>query len=219
MAFRFGPFTVDEQQRQLSRGDNAVHLSRKAFDLLMLLVRERPAAVSKADIHQRLWPETFVSDGNLAVHVAEIRDALGDDSRHPRFIRTVHRVGYAFSAAAVEVAAPAVSARYATPYWLMWGTQRAQLLAGENVVGRDPAADVRIDAVGVSRRHALIVVGDDTVTLHDLASKNGTFVNDVRVTLPIPLVDGTEVRLGPISIRIECARDTGATQTWTLSKA
>jgi DNA-binding winged helix-turn-helix (wHTH) protein len=100
---RFGRFTLDERARQLLRGTQPVHLSPKAFDLLALLVRRRPEAIAKAEIHERLWPDTFVSDINLAVLIAEIRAALGEVARHPRFVRTVHRFGYAFSGTVAEV--------------------------------------------------------------------------------------------------------------------
>jgi DNA-binding winged helix-turn-helix (wHTH) protein len=193
---RFGPFTLDGRARQLRRGPHPLHLSPKAFDLLALLVERRPAAISKADIHSVLWPDTFVSDINLAVLITEIRSALGDDARHPRFVRTLHRFGYAFSGQAVEIERPSDSRK--STCWVAWGTERVPLRHGENLLGRDPAAHVRIDAVGVSRRHAMIVVtDDDESTLHDLSSKNGTYIGDVPVTSPVLLTDGAEIRLGP----------------------
>jgi pSer/pThr/pTyr-binding forkhead associated (FHA) protein len=85
-------------------------------------------------------------------------------------------------------------------YCLAWDAERAPLIRGENLVGRDPAAHVRIDAVGISRRHAMIVVADDEVTLRDLSSKNGTFIDDVRVTSPRPLIDGTQMRFGQVLV-------------------
>ena len=54
-------------------------LSPKAFDLLSILVADRPKAISKSDLQERLWPATFVVEKNLANLVGEIRDALGDD--------------------------------------------------------------------------------------------------------------------------------------------
>ena len=71
-------------------------LSPKAFDLLNILVSERPKAMSKNDLQERLWPATFVVEKNLANLVSEIRDAIGDDPGNPRFIRTIRRFGYAF---------------------------------------------------------------------------------------------------------------------------
>ena len=57
---------------------------------------------SKTDLHQRLWPDTYVSDANLTNLVADLRDALGDDAKNPRVIRTVQRFGYAFEAEAAS---------------------------------------------------------------------------------------------------------------------
>ena len=69
------------------------------------------------------------------------------------------------------------------------------------MLGRDPTANVVVDVVGVSRRHAMIVVSAEEVTLHDLTSKNGTFANGERITDPVRLPDDTEIRLGPVPIR------------------
>jgi hypothetical protein len=200
------------------RGSRALHLSPKAFDLLALLVRRRPAAIAKADIHRHLWPDTFVSDGNVAVLVAEIRSALGDHAREARFVRTVQRFGYAFAGEVVEAPESPRPTVMPASCWLAWGTHRATLAVGENVVGRDPEADVFIDAVGVSRRHALIVVAGEGVTLADLSSKNGTFVNGIRVTGPVPLAEDSDVRLGPVPARL-CRPPAGAsTQTWETAR-
>ena len=102
MRARFGDVELDSASRQVWRAGREVHLSNKAFELLALLVERRPAAVPKSEIHQRLWHDTFVSDTNLPTLVAEIRDAIGDDARHPQFVRTVHRFGYAFQGELAE---------------------------------------------------------------------------------------------------------------------
>ena len=216
LAVRFGAFTLDARTRQLLEGNRPVHLSPKAFDLLALLVQERKAAISKAEIHQRLWPDTFVSDGSLAVLVTEIRDALCDDARQPAFVRTVHRFGYAFVAPAADVDKGLDSAHARPACWLVWGTERAPLRSGENLIGRDPAAHVYIDAVGISRRHAMIVVAENEATLHDLASKNGTFADDVRITSSVPLQDCVQIRLGPLSIQFRRLGEIPRTQTVDL---
>src|SRR6266699_652694 len=93
----FGSFTLDAGARQLCRGRDPIHLSPKAFDLLALLVHRRPEALSKSQILDTLWPDTFVSEGNLAVLIKEIRDAIGDTAQRPTFIRRVQRFGSAFS--------------------------------------------------------------------------------------------------------------------------
>lgn len=215
---RFGPFTLDERARQLLRGTQPVHLSPKAFDLLAMLMQRRPEALAKAEIHERLWHDTFVSDVNLAVLVAEIRAALGEDARHSRFVRTVHCFGYAFSGTVDDVERFRALPSGVATCWLTWGRERAPLVRGENLVGRDPAADVRIDAVGVSRRHAMIVVADDEVTLHDLSSKNGTYIDDIRVTSPVPLTDGAEIRVGPAPACFRRHAVVASTQTLSASR-
>jgi DNA-binding winged helix-turn-helix (wHTH) protein len=209
----FGPFTLDEGARQLSRGSHAIHLSPKALDLLALLAQRRPQAISKSDILDALWRDTFVSEGNLAVLVKEIRDALGDDAQRPTYIRTVQRFGYAFAAAAAER-----GTRAAAPCWLTWGSQRATLMAGENTLGRDPSSDVFVDMVGVSRRHAMIAVEGDAMTLTDLGSKNGTFVEGRRIDAAAPLGDDVEIRLGPVPLRFRRLPQGGSTQTFDASR-
>ena len=84
MTTRFGEHALDESRRELLCRGEAVHLTPKAYELLRLLLERRPAAVSKAEIHDRIWPGTFVSDVNLATLVFEIRTAIGDDPQATR---------------------------------------------------------------------------------------------------------------------------------------
>ena len=85
MRVRFAGFTLDEGRRQLLEGEADIHLSPKAYELLKVLLEQRPNALSKVELHERLWPSTFVSEVNLAALIAELRAALGE---HGRFIRT-----------------------------------------------------------------------------------------------------------------------------------
>jgi eukaryotic-like serine/threonine-protein kinase len=103
---RFGAFTLDLESRQLTSGGQEVHLEPKAFELLSALVLERPKALSKADLQERLWPGTFVAEANLSNLVAEIRAALGDPARTPKFVRTAHGFGYAFCGEAEPLTDP-----------------------------------------------------------------------------------------------------------------
>jgi Tol biopolymer transport system component/DNA-binding winged helix-turn-helix (wHTH) protein len=103
---RFGPFTLDLESRQLTSGGEDVHLEPKAFELLSALVLARPKALSKADLQERLWPGTFVAEANLSNLVAEIRAALGDPARAPKYVRTAHGFGYAFCGDAEQVTDP-----------------------------------------------------------------------------------------------------------------
>jgi DNA-binding winged helix-turn-helix (wHTH) protein/WD40 repeat protein len=96
MSFWFGDFELDQERRQLLRSGQPVPLEPKAYELLSLLLERRPRALSRAQIRDVIWSGTYVSESTLAVVVNGIRQALGDDARHPRFIRTVHGFGYAF---------------------------------------------------------------------------------------------------------------------------
>jgi DNA-binding winged helix-turn-helix (wHTH) protein len=193
---RFGPFTLDTDTRQLTRERRPIHLSPKAFELLDLLARERPRVLSKAVLQQGLWPDTFVAEANLSNLIAEIREALGDPPREPRYIRTAHRFGYAFCGEAVRAPGPDEARADRPACWIEWKTRRFPLHPGEHVVGRDADADVRLDASTVSRRHARLVVTADGTVLEDFGSKNGTYRGAERVTSPIQLADGDEIRLG-----------------------
>jgi DNA-binding winged helix-turn-helix (wHTH) protein len=193
-------WVVDTRTRQVVRGGKTVHASPKAFELLSTLLAERPRAMSKAELLRRLWPDTFVTEASLASLVAEVRSLLGDTAREPRYVRTVQRFGYAFCGSVVTEAGGLPAARAAGSARLVWEKRDIVLSPGENVLGRTPEALVWIDSVGVSRRHARILLTDAGAVLEDLGSKNGTYVNGVRLDRPHPLVDGDEIRLGSVRI-------------------
>jgi DNA-binding winged helix-turn-helix (wHTH) protein len=214
--YQFGNFSADLDTRQLMRGDCVVHLSPKAFDLLVTLIKERPRALPKAELHTRLWPQTFVSDTSLAMLVAETRAALDDHVRAPTFIRTVHRHGYAFCGSAVEVAATSVgSDGLKSGCWLIGSPRNVQLLVGETIVGRDPQSEVWLDSPSVSRRHARITVSGTMVTLEDLQSKNGTERRGEPVTLPVQLEDGDEIRFGSVAMTCRIWSPNASTKSGT----
>jgi DNA-binding winged helix-turn-helix (wHTH) protein len=206
MRLAFGQFTFDSGTRELRENGTAVHLSPKAFDLLQLLLEQRPEVVRKGEVQERIWPGTFVHEANLNVVVAEIRRVLGDDPRTPRFVRTVHRVGYAFCGTAVEHRA-AVEAIATCHCWLAWNDKTFPLVHGENVVGRDPRSGVWLDVPGVSRRHARISVAGDTVTLEDLGSSNGTFVGSRKLASSCTLADRDRIDIGPETLEFRMWSD------------
>jgi DNA-binding winged helix-turn-helix (wHTH) protein len=203
MRVRFGDCVLDSDTRQLFVRDAEVHLQPKAFQFLELLLENRPRVVPKEEIHDKLWPGTFVSDGTLTSLLAEVRSAIGDDAHQPQFVRTVHRVGYAFSGAAEDIhsrAAPLLKSAMAV--WLLRGQRRIPLGAGESILGRDPGALVQLDDPSVSRRHARIVVTGEGATVEDLGSKNGTFLDDKRVENPVVLADGARLRVGTVELTV-----------------
>jgi Transcriptional regulatory protein, C terminal/FHA domain len=174
-------------------------ISPKAFRLLEILVERRPNAVSKEQLHELLWPNTFVADANLPNLVAELRAGLGDDPQKPRIVRTVPRFGYAFCAEAAQ--APGGPGRPVV-FKLIWGGREIALDPGENVLGRDPLCVACIDVASVSRRHARIVVLGDKASVEDLGSRNGTFVKDEAVVSLRTLSDGDCVRLGTAEMTV-----------------
>ena len=209
MNVRFGPFEVDSRRRQLRRDGGDVHLTPKAFDLLAVLIAEAPRVVRKDELHNRLWPGTFVSDSALAGLVKEIRRALAQHGTGSPLIRTSHGVGYAFVRPADHVLNPAP----AISRWVILETRRIPLAAGEHLIGRDPVAAIRVDDSSVSRRHARIVVNEDSAVIEDLDSKNGTWVNEVQIAGRLTLQDGDRIQLGPALMIFRIADAGSSTET------
>ena len=188
----FGEFVFDPAVRLLVRRRTPVHLTPKAMELLALLADRRPKPVPKEEIHERIWPGVFVSDASLTALVFDLRAALGESAREPRYIRTVHGFGYAFvPEGGVELTARA-NCR------LIVEGRIVELANGENLVGRSVECTVRLDSTDVSRRHARILIKNDAATLEDLGSTNGTFVDGKRISGAVPLVDGMTVTFGSL---------------------
>jgi DNA-binding winged helix-turn-helix (wHTH) protein len=201
LRFSFDAWTLDTDRRLLSHGGDAVSLSPKAFDLLRLLAAHHERAFSKAELHQHLWPNTFVSDGSLTILVAEIRQVLQDDADQPRFIRTVRRFGYGFCASVVRTDALQTSMAPRNA-WVIWGNRSIAVSEGETILGRALDATIRFDVPGVSRRHACLSVDGANVIIEDLGSQNGTYVRGEKISGRTTLADGDELRLGPVSMLI-----------------
>jgi DNA-binding winged helix-turn-helix (wHTH) protein len=196
---RFGDFAVDLGSRQLLRGAETVHVGPKAFELLELLLKTRPRALTKSQLQNQLWPRTFVSESSLTSVMTELRAALGDAARSPRFVRTVYGFGYAFCGEAVEVAdAVTPAAPRGLRLRLFLDDREIALHEGENILGRLDGGVAWLESPTVSRRHARVVVTNGKATLEDLGSKNGTFLGGKRLTSPVSLSDGDELLLGSV---------------------
>jgi DNA-binding winged helix-turn-helix (wHTH) protein len=210
----FGEATLDTDSRQLFRGGREVRVSPKALDLLRLLVESRPRALTKKELLERLWPATYVSETSLATLIREVRDALGDDARNPRYVRTVHRFGYAFCGGVTrEPRVEPDEALAGLGCWLVWESKQIPLTTGENILGREPEATACLDAATVSRRHARIVILGSEATLEDLGSKNGTYLRGARITAISKLVDGDEIHVGSVVVRFRMTSVGGSTAT------
>jgi DNA-binding winged helix-turn-helix (wHTH) protein len=207
---RFGDVLIDTESRQLWRKGASVHVSLKAFDLLSLLIRHRPVAISKSDIQEHLWPSTFVTEGNIATLIAEIRAAIGETAHASGVIRTVHRFGYAFDG---DLQQEAVVGTHAVRYVLVGEAGEYPLADGINLIGRDQCAEVRLDFTTVSRQHAQILVKEEGAFLEDLQSKNGTFVRDTKVSGGVLLAEGDQIRVGSVILTFKTAHPGATTKT------
>jgi DNA-binding winged helix-turn-helix (wHTH) protein len=124
----FPPFRLDPSDERLWRGDEPVALKPKAFAVLRYLAERPQRLITKQELLNQFWSEVFVGDAVLKTHMAEIRRALGDDIKSPRYIETAHRRGYRFIAN-VEVVTEAPAAQRA-----LQGQRQAAFAA------RDPGA-------------------------------------------------------------------------------
>jgi len=207
MRVRFGAFVLDRASRQLLKDDAPRPLEPKAYELLDLLIRRRPAAVSKEEIRDGVWPKTFVSESTLSSLISQVRSAL-ENGEGRGFVRTVHGFGYAFDAETTEDM-PRLPPETVTGY-IEWEGRVLRVGEGQNTIGRDDHVAVRIDVAGVSRLHARITAAGGRFTLEDLGSKNGTYLREKRLEAPAALEDGDAIGLGQTRLVFRCkpARET-----------
>ncbi len=161
--YEFGEFRLDVSERRLSKNvpaektgrrqdrlphtNQAVPLEPKAYDVLLTLVRRGGRLVTKRELLDLVWPESFVEEGILAVHISALRKALGDSSGH-RYIETVARSGYRFICALRQT-----DTRDATAKGWSIAVLPVQPFTAEIFSGRDRAtgltlADAVIDRLG-----------------------------------------------------------------------
>jgi hypothetical protein len=206
----FDRFALDSERRELLDGTQPVHLGPQAFRLLEILIANHPRAIPKQELYEAIWQGTFVDESNLAGLINELRTALGDRARKARFIRTVHGFGYAFCYVLKSEGSPQPAGS------VVFRGREFPLRAGANILGRDATADVQIDDHTVSRKHAAITIREDAVTVEDLDSKNGTYLDSVKLTGSAPIQDGETIVLGDASIVF---RRSGGGSTATVSRS
>jgi predicted ATPase/DNA-binding winged helix-turn-helix (wHTH) protein len=159
-AIRFGPFLLRPSQRVLLLGESPVQLGSRALDILCLLVERSGELVSRDEIVEKVWPGTHVVEGNLRVHMAGLRKALGDGREGHRYIVTVPNRGYGFVAplqrgpaeASVPTQSAAAPVAHASPV-----TARSLRAPLHRVIGRAQA--FRTLTEQIARRRLVTVVG------------------------------------------------------------
>lgn len=208
MRLQVGGVIFDSDAREMIRNGEPVTLSPKAFQLLEILIENRPKALTKVQLHDWLWPNTFVVEANLSNLIGEVRRALNDDRRRPRFVRTIHRFGYAFRGQTIDL--PRTESAVCRVVWAGGG---GMLGEGDHIIGRDAGAALFLDSPSVSRRHARIRVADGHATFEDLGSKNGSSVGGRLAHGPIPLADGDVIRIGVVELTFRMIRPAVPTES------
>src|SRR5262245_36939488 len=108
--YEFGPFRLDVDERLLMRDGRMTPLPPKVFDTLLVLVENSGRVVSKDELMQSLWPDTFVEESNLTQNISQLRRALGDGAAGAQYIETIPKRGYRFVAGVQPLAVIGVSA-------------------------------------------------------------------------------------------------------------
>lgn len=145
--FAFGEITIEVVERRLTRRGHDVALPPKAFDLLVHLLRRAGRLVTKQELLDAVWPNAFVEEGILSVHVSTLRKVLGDDPAVPTYIQTVAKNGYRFVAPLRTSTATIAAAPASVEVFELVGRARASLLSAQR--GQVPDA-VRAFAAAVA---------------------------------------------------------------------
>jgi predicted ATPase/DNA-binding winged helix-turn-helix (wHTH) protein len=184
----FGPFELSPTRRSLVRDGKAVRLGNRAFDLLIALAERAGDVVGKEEVIERVWPDTYVEETNLRVHIAALRKILGDGGAGERFISTVPGRGYSFVAqVARRQDAAAAAGAVDTP-------QAVHNLPAPltRTIGRDQV--VGLIAAQLPRRRFVTIVGPGgigktTVALAVAGNLVGTYADRVCFVDLAPLAD------------------------------
>ena len=148
--FRFGEFEVDTLSRTLKRGDTAVSLSRRSFDLLLYFVQNSGRVLSKEELLKNIWPDTFVDENSLAKSISVLRKALDESPLESSLVVTVPGRGYQF-AGVVELSGPVAVTEYEEPSARNNGLSAASGTAAIGVVVQQRTITTRIDEEQIHR--------------------------------------------------------------------
>ena len=177
---QFGPFSLSPTARVLTESGEPVRLGSRALEILLLLVENAGSFVSNAEIFERVWPRNVVVDGNLRVHIASLRRAIGDGQEGRRYIVNVPNRGYSFVGAVTRRHAAIPAATTAPRPRGMQPAPGGYLpVPLSRVIGQEPAIEALIQHIGRSRLVTLVGpggIGKTTIALAaasrpDLASR------------------------------------------------
>ena len=131
--YEFGPFRLDVPERLLSKNGQAIALAPKSHELLLALVRRAGRLAMRRELLDAVWPEAFVEEGILSVHISTLRKALGDDEPQRRYIETVSRAGYRFVASISSQPAQNIASQSASSRGVMLSPARPEI---HELIGR-----------------------------------------------------------------------------------
>src|SRR5258707_6952306 len=159
--YRFGQFALDSRKRTVSRADSPISLTPKAFDVLLFLAQNPNRLVTKEELLQAVWGDTFVEEGNLTQYIYHLRKALGDNPEDARLIVTIARKGYQFTAdvTVAKAANTAIQAavQVSTAERSLANTQPALPSPADKAVPKAPKNWRKVGGVGASA--AFLAVG------------------------------------------------------------
>jgi eukaryotic-like serine/threonine-protein kinase len=187
-AYSFGPFKVDAAALQLRRGEEQIPLPPKAFDTLLILLRNRNRVVTKDELMRLVWRDAFVTEDSLSQTISTLRRVLGDDSNQPHFIATVPRRGYRFIAAAVELTPP-TPVQMAPPVTTTVELPEPAVVRGDAVPPPWPVKNMALVS-------ALAAAAAAIVTAVILSSRPAAEIPRLRLTVAAP--SGTRVSSGGV---------------------
>ena len=196
--FRFGQFELDPARRTLCCANSPVSLTPRAFDVLLFLLQNPNRLVTKEELLQAVWGDSFVEEGNLTQYISHVRKALGENSDDARLIVTIARKGYQFTARVTTVAAAAARANYAALQPAATQSSKTDALPvgfpSSAPVGKSPPPRLRLGKwfatvavltviaisfwLYLSYRHRLLLSTTDTIVLADVKNETGDPVFD-----------------------------------------
>src|SRR5437870_13719896 len=159
----FDPFCLDLANEQLWRGSQAIKLRPKAFAVLNHLLGRPGQLVTKEDLLNAVWPKTFVGDAVLKVTIRQLREALDDDPKSPRFIETAHRRGYRFIGQIAESGPTLAKEQEIRSNNAVSGSPLRAADSPQRVVGRDEALSRMrswLEKMRGGERQIVLVTGD-----------------------------------------------------------
>ncbi len=198
--FRLGEWLVDPMANQVSQGTTTVQLEQRVMAVLLCLAEHAGDVVTRQRLVDSVWDEGFVADNTITHAVAELRKAFSDSARDPLFIETIHRRGYRLIAPVI-LDAPQPIGYHLEPvrFLAIFRDAEYPLSDGENLIGRDPEVAITIPSMKVSRHHARITVEGHRALLDDLESKNGTFLNGIRIQCSTAINGGDMIGIGRVT--------------------